>query len=231
MPCSQIGTFDPSIAILGCADELPVGKIRATINRFVRRGDRGASGVEYALVVSLVLTGSTASFEMMDERIETHYSETANDIGRADLDHFNVTTTTCGDCATETTTTTTTTLPPTTTTQAPPTTTAAPSDPGADLDFTNLTYEDFNGWKAKTRIVFTDDEGDRLEEVDFQVTWVTAQGETRTKTYTTNGSGKKSPAWGGRDEDDFPIVMTIDWIDDDGDTFTPNPSTYEITKY
>ena len=92
----------------------------------VRRcGDRGASGVEYALIISLLLTGSSLSFEMMDQRVEEHYTDTANDIGEADLSRFDVTTTTCVDCEgeeTTTTTSTTTTLAPTTT-QAPTTTT------------------------------------------------------------------------------------------------------------
>jgi hypothetical protein len=59
--------------------------------------------------VSLVLVGSSASLEMMDERVEAHYSETAQDIGRTDLSHFAPPTTTCGVCPTTTTTTTTTT--------------------------------------------------------------------------------------------------------------------------
>ncbi len=96
------------------------------LRRVWSRGDRGASGVEYALVISLVLTGSTASFEMMDQQVETHYSETADDIGRSDMAYFDVTTTTCGSCPTTTTTTTTTTVAPTTTT-AVPTTTLAPT--------------------------------------------------------------------------------------------------------
>jgi Flp pilus assembly pilin Flp len=92
-----------------------------------RRGDRGASGVEYALVISLVLVGSTASIEMMDTRVEEHYDETADDIGQADLGHFAVTTTTCIGCGVTSTSTTTTVVAtsiPTTTTNAPSTTTS-----------------------------------------------------------------------------------------------------------
>ena len=102
-----------------------MGTNRAFTSPVRRCGDRGASGVEYALIISLLLTGSSLSFEMMDQRVEEHYTDTANDIGEADLSRFDVTTTTCVDCEgeeTTTTTSTTTTLAPTTT-QAPTTTT------------------------------------------------------------------------------------------------------------
>lgn len=234
-----------------------MGNVRGLINRFRLRGDRGASGVEYALVISLVLTGSTASFEMMDERIEDHYEDAAQDIGQADLDHFDVTTTTCVACASTTTTTTTTTLPPATTTAAPTTTsttttsttttstttttttttappaptTTAPGSSTASADYTNFTFEDWNGWKAKVRIEFDDDDGDAITGAVFDVTWVTADGDTKTQSYTTNSYGKKSIAWSRRDAADFPITITITAIDDDGESFTLDPSTYSISQY
>lgn len=74
------------------ADEWVVG---TKLARMMKRhgGDRGVTLVEYALVVSLVLVGSTASFELMDQKVEDHYEETAADVGQVDLDAFNVTTT------------------------------------------------------------------------------------------------------------------------------------------
>lgn len=108
----EIGAIGLSIHTRECADHLGVGILNAFTNRVRRQGDRGASGVEYALVISLVLTGSTMSFEMMDERIEEHYQETAEDIGESDLEQFSPSTT-AG--------------PSTTTTAAPSTTSAAPT--------------------------------------------------------------------------------------------------------
>ena len=99
-----------------------MGTNRAFTSPVRRCGDRGASGVEYALIISLLLTGSSLSFEMMDQRVEEHYTDTANDIGEADLSRFDVTTTTCVDCEGEETTTTT-----STTTRLAPTTTQAPT--------------------------------------------------------------------------------------------------------
>jgi Flp pilus assembly pilin Flp len=249
-----------------------VSKIRSSINRLRRRGDRGASGVEYALVVSLVLTGSTATFEMMDDRVSEHYTETADDIGESDLAAFHVTTTTCDGCdatstttsttivatsipttttnapvtttsvvletTTTSTTTTTTTAPPTTTsttttappTTLPPTTTAAPGNPESSASFTNQSYEAWNGWKAKTRIELRDDDGKKLKYAEFEVTWVTANGETRTRTYETNRNGRKTPTWGKLHRSDFPVVMTINWIEDGDEQYTPVPATYVITR-
>jgi hypothetical protein len=110
-----------------------VGTITNFTNRLRQRGERGASGVEYALIISLLLTGSSVSFEMMDERIEEHYQETAQDIGESDLQQF-APSTTAGPSTTTTAPATTTTAPattttaPATTTTAPPTTTAAPAN-------------------------------------------------------------------------------------------------------
>ena len=63
---------------------------RGLRRQLTSRGDRGASGVEYALIVSLLLAGSSASIEMMDDSVEAHYEESANDIGRSDLSHLHI---------------------------------------------------------------------------------------------------------------------------------------------
>ncbi len=89
------------------------------------RSDRGTTLVEYALFVSLVATSSLGTIEMIDDDIETHYKESAADIGQPDLTAFDVTTTTSGDG--DTTTTTTTTAAPTTTSTTTTTTTTAPA--------------------------------------------------------------------------------------------------------
>ncbi|MEQ8842489.1 MAG: hypothetical protein RIB98_16015 [Acidimicrobiales bacterium] len=207
-----------------------MGNITDIINRLRRSGERGASGVEYGLIVALLLTGSTATFEMMDDRVSEHYDDTASDIGQADLAYFDVTTTTCSPCSTTTVATTTvpaTTAPPTT---AAPTTTAAPSDPPAEIGFQNKTSERRDGWRARVKITLDDDNGDKLRRTDFQITWVTANGDTRVRKYTTNNGGNKTPSWSGLDRDDFPVKITIDWIDDDGEPYTPTPATYTINR-
>lgn len=219
------------------------------------------------MIISLVLTGSSVSFEMMDQRVEDHYEATASDIGEADLSRFDVTTTTCADCEgdeTTTTTSTTTTLAPiTTTTQAPTTTTTqAPtttsttstttttttvpvttttaggggggggsSDPAADVSISDRSDGSWNDWRARTRLEFDDEDGGNLRDATFQVTWVTADGDTRTRTFETNSNGIKTISWSSRNNADFPIVVTIDWLEDeDGNPHTPDPSTYTINQ-
>lgn len=269
MAAPENGAIGPSSAAIDRAEVRHVGTNRAFTNPFRRRGDRGASGVEYALIISLLLTGSSLSFEMMDQRVEEHYTDTASDIGEADLSRFDVTTTTCADCEgeeTTTTTSTTTTLAPTTTqapttttTQAPTTTsttttstttttttTTVPattttaggggggggsSDPAAAVSIEDQSDGSWNDWRARTRIEFDDEDGGNLRDATFQVTWVTADGNTRTRTFEANSNGIKTISWSGRDNADFPIVVTIDWLEDeDGNPHTPDPSTYTINQ-
>ena len=55
--------------------------------------DRGATFVEYALVVATVAVGTIVSIEAMEPRLEEKYEDTAADIGNPDLDSFAPTTT------------------------------------------------------------------------------------------------------------------------------------------
>jgi len=86
------------------------------------RGDRGVTGVEYTLILAAMVTGSTATFQLMDNRVEEHYVNTAEDVSQIDLAYFDVTTTVDPNAASTTTT-----AAPTTTTTAAPTTSAAAS--------------------------------------------------------------------------------------------------------
>jgi Flp pilus assembly pilin Flp len=230
-----------------------MSNLRRVWHRLTSRGDRGATLVEYSLIIGLVVMGSTASFEMMDERIETNYSQTAADIGQRNLASFDVTTTTCGSCGSSTTTSSTTTVPATTTstttsttttsttttsttttttttTTAPPaTTTTAAASGAASTSWTDLTYEDNNGWKAKTRVVFLDENGDPMIGAVVQVTITLDGGSTKVKNFTiTNSQGKKWLAWGGLDHDDFDVTFTIDSITYNGQPYTPSQQSFTV---
>ncbi|MEM9200779.1 MAG: discoidin domain-containing protein [Actinomycetota bacterium] len=63
-----------------------MGVLRRLFDR--ARHDRGASGIEYALVVAVLVVGSMASLESIDERMEDNYQSTADDIGNPDLADF-----------------------------------------------------------------------------------------------------------------------------------------------
>jgi Flp pilus assembly pilin Flp len=157
-------------------------------------GERGVSGVEYGLIISLILVGSMANIEMMDERVQEHYTETAADIGQIDLAYFEVTTTlgngettttttTEAPASTTTTTTTTTEAPAstttttTTTTEAPAsttTTTAAPTTlPGSittDVTYTPGVYDVSGLLTIAAGVTITlDTEGDSDAEFIFNI--------------------------------------------------------------
>lgn len=203
------------------------------------RCERGASGVEYALLISLVLVGSSASFDMMDESVGQHYAETADDIGQSDLGHFRVTTTTCGSCPTtttsSTTTTTSTTTAPTTTsttttstTTLPPTTTAA--TPAATTTYTDQSSGNNGNATAKVKLRLQGEDGKGLKGADVRVTMTTASGRTQTFDYTiTTNNGQTTLTWSNRRGSDFPVTVTIVSVTLDGASHTPSPATFTLT--
>ena len=209
------------------------------------RCDRGASGVEYALVLSLLLVGSSASFDMMDEAVGEHYTETANDIGQSDLDYFRVPTTTCAPCASTTTTTapatttttsTTTTAPATTTststtttttTAKPPTTTVATNT--ASSSFTDQSTGDNRNATAKVKIRLNDSSGNSLKGATVKVTMTTRSGASTTFTYTVPNSGQNTLTWTNRVGSDFPVTVRIESVTLDSNSYTPDQQTYVLS--
>ncbi len=207
-----------------------MGIIRRIRQSLSQRGDRGAALIEYSLVVGLVVMGSTASFEMMDERVEANYSQTAQDIGQVDLSSFSVTTTTTTTAPPTTTTAPPTTTTTTTTTTAPPTTTTTVASSGeAEIKWKDKSYENFKGWVAKARIKFLDENGDPMVGAVVQVTITLDDGSTKVKTSTvTNNKGNKSFAWSGLDDDDFEVTFTIDSILYNGQNYIPDDPSFEV---
>lgn len=98
-----------------------------------RKGaERGATGVEYALIAALVLVGSLGAINTLERNADDYYDDTSSRIGSLPtIDGSGPTGTSIPGGSSSTTsvsvtTSTTTTVPPTTTTTAPPTTTTAP---------------------------------------------------------------------------------------------------------
>ena len=204
--------------------------------------------VEYALVVSLLLTGSLGTFEMMDGNVEEHYEASASDIGEPDLTLFDVTTTTSAPASS--TTSTTTTAAPTTTTAAPTTTsttttttttttaptttapttttTAAPSG-SASVEWTDRS-DYYNGYpRARVRMYFDDELGNDLSGASVTVTFTLSDGTSASGTSTTNSYGRLGFQWRYLDESDFPVTVTIDNVEKDGTSYTPTNGTYTLS--
>ena len=127
--------------------------------------DRGATGVEYALIAALVLVGSLGAINALERNADNYYDTTSSRIGSLPSANGGAptgtslpggsTTTTAAPTTTTTTTapTTTTTAAPTTTTTTAPTTTttAAPrSSISATADSSDTTG--FNSWRAAVTV-------------------------------------------------------------------------------
>lgn len=208
------------------------------------RGDRGASGVEYALIISPVLVGSMSSFELMDQRVEANYSETAGNIGNPDLDAFNATTTACASCPTTTTTSaaapTTTTAPPTTaaptttTTRSPTTsttTTTTTTKPGttASAQGSNSSGYDKKDKSYSVAGTFTLEtpDGKDIQKADVTYTIRLKTGQTKTFIATTGNKGRVSIDWSGFPSNAiYPATITITSVTLNGETFAPSPSVF-----
>lgn len=194
---------------------------RTLIKRLRRQGDRGASGVEYGLVVGLMLLGSTTAIEMMGSRLQEHYEEASEDIGQTDLGHFEVTTTTTLAPLT-TTTTTTTTAPPTTTTAA------KPLGERVDIKFQDKSYENNNGYRAKVKITLRDENGKKLKDAKITITMTTSGGETNTFTYKTGESGNQTFTWIELDRRDFDVHVEIVSITKGKAIYVPSESEFTL---
>lgn len=118
--------------------------------------DRGATGVEYALIAALVLVGSLGAINALERNADDYYDTTSSRIGSLPSANGGAPTGTSlpgGSTSTTAAPTTTTTAAPTTTTTAAPTTTttAAPrSSISATADSSDTTG--FNSWRAAVTV-------------------------------------------------------------------------------
>jgi len=221
------------------------------------RGDRGVTGVEYTLILAAMVTGSTATFQLMDNRVEEHYVNTAEDVSQIDLAYFDVTTTVDPNAAsttttaapttsaaassttsTSTSTTTTTAAPTTTTTTAAPTTTAAATTTTTvATESSEIDWSDRSSWRsscgcyrAKTKLKIKDDDGDELTSADVAVIFTLSDGSEYAGSGTTNSSGKVGFSLSGLSSSDFDVVVTITSIvGNDGTTYSPDIASFTLT--
>lgn len=145
-------------------------RFRRWCRRFLN-AERGATGVEYALVISLMLAGSVGAIKTLERNADTYYDTTSNHIGDlprsggaaptgTSIPGGSSTTTTVPPSTTTTTaapTTTTTAAPTTTTTTAAPTTTttAAPRARISSITANSLN-RDATTWDARAQVTISD---------------------------------------------------------------------------
>ncbi len=219
-------------------------------------GDRGATIVEYALIIGAVVVGSLSSMGALNTSIGNNYKTTADDIGQPDLAVFDVTTTTlAGSSGTTTTSTTTstaapttttaptttststttttstTTAPTTTTTAAPPTTTAPPSaGESLTIKAKDRSYKWKGRYHAKIKFKLRDSSGDSLDGADITVRFTLADGTIGTASGETNSWGRVAFAWRWLSEDDFDVTVKILSVTDGDTNYDPGGSTYTLEK-
>jgi Flp pilus assembly pilin Flp len=191
-----------------------MGYVRRWFRRFLGL-ERGATGVEYALVVSLVVVGSIAAIKRLETNADNYYDDTSEQIG--DLPGENTPTpsntapggsSTSTSIAASTTTTTaaptsTTAAPTTSTTAAPTTTTTAPTTTTVANKSTIANMENRSGnggssdWDASVRVTIRDTANNaNVAGAGVTVLFTASNGSTTTRNCTTlSPSGRCTVTW------------------------------------
>jgi hypothetical protein len=202
-----------------------------------KRNERGAFLPEYALVFATFALGLMGVAGVIHERTSDFYEGSSSGIGAVPA--YEVSRTTLGwsptttlpvTIPTTTTTTTTTTIPSTTTsttsttssttsttiTTTPTTlpvttTTEAPTVTAFVFQLEDRSYNESDGdWRARVRITIgRSDSQPHVQGAVVTGTFVTADGGTRTRSCTTNSSGKCQMVWGNRKNNDDPTTFTV----------------------
>ncbi len=185
---------------------------------------RGATLVEYALIVSLVVVPSIGAIRRLDDNSRDYYSNASDDIGdlpQADIDTspsssaVPASTTTTVPVSTTTTTAppTTTTAPPTTTTTIATTTTAAPTTTTTLLrsrisELTNISSNNGSYYYATARVkIVRSDTGLAVRSASVSIRMVDDRGNSTTKSCTTDSTGRCSVTW-SRPDSYGPVTAT-----------------------
>ena len=114
--------------------------LRHVVEACPRACDRGVSSVEYALLISALMTGSVGRLDLLEDTVDQYYRDTASEVGNPNLDDFAPP---AVDDGAPTTTTTTTTVATTTPTTAPtPTTTTTTTTVAQDDESTTVKFKD-----------------------------------------------------------------------------------------
>jgi Flp pilus assembly pilin Flp len=205
------------------ADDPSMG--RPTLSRG-RARDRGATLVEYALIISVFVFGSMGAIQRLDDKSGDYYTNASNDIG--DLPQSGVdtsdngsvptsssTTSTTSTTAAPTTTTTTTTIPTTTTTTTttttiPTTTTTTIPTRSTITELTNISDAGGPGdYNAIVRVRIRHNKtAAAIAGATVTFRMVDNSGSTTTKACTTDSTGRCSVTW-NRADSRSPVTATV----------------------
>lgn len=189
------------------------------------RDSRGATLVEYALVVALVVVPSIGAISRVNDNSGDYYSRASDDIGdlpQTGIDNTPVSSTPQASTSTTAPPTTSTTAAPTTTTTAPTTTTTIPTTTttmptttttllrSRILELTNISTNASNSSydaKARVKIVRTDT-GLAVNGASVTISMRDNANSTTTRSCTTDSTGRCTVTW-NRSDWRAPVTATV----------------------
>ena len=195
-------------------DERPVRRLH---------GGRGATVVESALIVALIVIPSIGALSQLDDASDDYYTDASDDIG--DLPQLGIdtsdssvpsgggTTTTVAPTTTAAPTTTTT-APPTTTTTAPTTTTTVPTTTTTLLrsrisELSNVSSNDGSKYNARARVkIVRNSNGYAVSNASVTVRMVDRFNNSSNRSCTTDSTGRCTVTW-SRNDNNGPVTATV----------------------
>ena len=188
------------------------------------RDSRGATLVEYALIVALVAIPSIGALSRLDDASGDYYTDASDDIG--DLPQLGIdtssdssvpsggSTTTVAPTTSTVAPTTSTTAPPTTTTTAPPTTTTAPTTTTTVLrsrisELANVSSNDGSKYNARARVkIVRNSDGTAVRYASVTIRMVDRFNNSTNRSCTTDSTGRCTVTW-GRSDNNGPVTATV----------------------
>jgi Flp pilus assembly pilin Flp len=179
-------------------------------------GSRGATLVEYALIVALIVVPSIGAISRLDDASGDYYEDASDDIG--DLPQLGVdnspVTSTPGSSTTTTVAPTTTAAPTTTTTAPPTTTTTAPTTTTTLLrsrisELTNVSTNNGSSYNAVARVkIVRNSNGAAVSGAAVTIRMTDKFGNTSNRSCTTDSTGRCSGTW-SRTDSQGPVTATV----------------------
>lgn len=188
------------------------------------RDSRGATLVEYALVVALVVVPSIGAISRVNDNSGDYYSRASDDIGdlpQTGIDNTPVSSTPQASTSTTAAPTTSTTAAPTTTTTAPTTTTTIPTTTttmptttttllrSRISELTNISTNNGSNYNAIARVkIVRTDTGLAVNNASVTVYMVDNRNSTSTRSCSTDSTGRCSVTW-SRSDNRSPVTATV----------------------
>ena len=173
------------------------------VRRF--RGSRGATLVEYALIVALIVVPSIGALTRIEDASGDYYTDASDDIG--DLPQLGIDTSSNSSVPSGGSTTTTVAPTTTTTTTAPTTTTTALRSRVSEL--TNVSSNNGSSYNAAARVkIVRNSNGTAVSNASVTIRMVDRFNNSSNRTCTTDSTGRCTGTW-SRSDNNGPVTATV----------------------